>query len=88
MSASCSASHLQLTYVEPQVSALSVFHGYTPVLQFQDDLEPNHNPFVSPRPPLSGNRSVGIETWAQNLTTPRLQSVPNQQALPLLPNIT
>ena len=31
---------------------------------------------------------MGIETWAQNLTTPRLQSVPNQHASPPIPIIT
>ena len=76
------------THVEPHVSALPVSHGHPSASHFQDDLAPNHNTFVSPRPPLSGNRSVGIETWAQNLTTPRLQSVPNQQASPPIPNIT
>ena len=88
VSATCNTFHLQSTYVEPHVSALPVSHGYPPVLQFQDNLASNHNPFVSPRPSLSGNRSVGIETWATNLTTPRLQSVPNQQASPPMPNIT
>ena len=88
VSATCHASPLQSTYVEPHVSALPVSHGHPSASHFQDDLAPNHNPFVSPRPPLSGNRSVGIETWAQNLTTPRLQSVPNQQASPPIPNIT
>ena len=88
VSATCHASPLQSTYVEPHVSALPVSHGHPSVSHFQDDLAPNHNPFVSPRPPLSGNRSVGIETWAQKLTTPRLQSVPNQKASPPIPNIT
>ena len=88
VSATCHASPLQSTYVEPHVSALPVSHGHPSASHFQDDLASNHNPFVSPRPPLSNNRSVGIETWAQNLTTPRLQSVPNQQASPPIPNIT
>ena len=55
VSATCLASHLQSTYVEPHISALPVSHDFPPASQLQDDVAPNHNPFVSLRPPLSGN---------------------------------
>ena len=83
----CNGSHW--TYVEPNVGAPLVSPGHPPVSQFQDDMAPNNNPFVSLRRALAGNRSAGIETWAQNLTTLRIESVQtqNQQASPPLPNI-
>ena len=62
------------------------FQSHPPVLQFRDDLALNNNLFVSPCRALTGNRSVGIETWVQNLSSPRIQSAQtqNQQASPRL----